>query len=88
MPFDGRAQRDKDGRSAITFERYQLSGIDLARFWPEKSPKNMKLVGGCGRRPPSVWYIYLCPQETMVRWQALENCVFHAPVSFALYLGQ
>jgi hypothetical protein len=41
----------KDGRRATTFDRSQFSGIDLARFCPEKiSKKKIRVVVEGGKR--------------------------------------
>jgi hypothetical protein len=64
-PFDGRMV-GKHGRWAITFDCCEPCGLDLARFWPEKSPKNMDMTVRCGRRHLcTILFIQVSAQKVM-----------------------
>jgi hypothetical protein len=72
----------KDGRRATTFERCQLSGIDLARFYLEKSPQKYD-NGGKMRETCGMYPVYMCKRtEGHGGVKGSGKACFHTPSEF------
>ncbi len=78
----------KHSRRAITFEHCQFSGLDLARFCPEKSQKKYESGGRMWETfPMYLVYIFISTEgHSGVRGAA--NHVFAPQMNLALYLSQ